>query len=121
MSGFPRTATRDVPGMISLRICRCLPLNSERSRNSPVMLPPGRAMLSTRPASTGSISRIYPHDWDGTSCVFSGCQRPSASGENHLNFEVCKFKCEFREKFGLVVRGSVFKCDVLPLDVPDLA
>jgi hypothetical protein len=47
---------------------------------------------------------IYPHDWDGTSRVFSGCQSPSASRENHLNFEVCKFKCEFREKFGLVVR-----------------
>ena len=60
MSGFPRTATRDVPGMISLRICRCLPLNSERSRNSPVMLPPGRAMLATSPASTGSISRSIP-------------------------------------------------------------
>jgi hypothetical protein len=60
MSGLPRTATRDVPGMISLRICRCLPLNSERSRNSPVMLPPGRAMLATSPASTGSISRSIP-------------------------------------------------------------
>ena len=46
--------------MISLSSCRCFPLNSERSRNIPVMLPPGRAMLATNPASTGSISRSIP-------------------------------------------------------------
>ena len=56
----PRTATRDALGRISLRICRCFPLNSERSRNIPVMLPPGRAMLAANPASTGSISRSIP-------------------------------------------------------------
>jgi hypothetical protein len=63
---------------------------------------------------------IYPHDRDGTSRVFSGCQSPGAPGENHINFEACEFKCEFGEKFGSVVRGSVLECDVLSLPVSDL-
>jgi hypothetical protein len=41
-------------------VCKSQPAPDERSRNIPVMLPPGRAMLATSPASTGSISRSIP-------------------------------------------------------------
>src|SRR5437016_9017868 len=121
MSGFPRTATRDVPGTISLRICRCLPLNSERSRNSPVMLPPGRAMLATSAASTGIDFEVYPHDRNRRRRVLSGCQCPGAAGENHINFEPCEVERELWENFRLVVRGSVLEGDVPSLHVSCLA
>jgi hypothetical protein len=74
-----------------------------------------------QPGLNGIDFEIYPHDRDGTSRVLSRCQSPGAPGENHINFEACEFKCEFGEKFGLVVRGSVLECDVLSLHVSDLA
>src|SRR5262249_27703924 len=49
---------------------------------------------------------VYPCNRDRTSRILSGCQSPGASGENHINVEACEFKCEFGEKFRLVVRGS---------------
>src|SRR6266481_8098489 len=50
-------ATREIRGMISLSNCSCLPLSSGRSRNTPVILPPGFARLRTNPIATGSLSR----------------------------------------------------------------
>ncbi len=50
-------ATREIGRMTSLSNCSCLPLSSGRSRNTPVMLPPGCAKLRTKPIATGSLSR----------------------------------------------------------------
>jgi hypothetical protein len=66
-------------------------------------------MLATSQASTGIDFEINSDDGDGTDRDLGGCQSPSASGENHVNFEICKFNCEFSKKFGLVVRGSVLQ------------
>jgi|SRR4051812_3136734 hypothetical protein len=74
-----------------------------------------------QPGLNGIDFEIYAHNRDSTSRVLSGCQSRGAPGENHINFEACEFKCEFGEKVGLVVRGSVLKCDVLSLHVSDLA
>ena len=50
-------ATREIGRMTSLSNCSCLPLSSGRSRNTPVILPPGCAKLRTNPIATGSLSR----------------------------------------------------------------
>src|SRR5439155_8510263 len=73
------------------------------------------------PGLNGIDFEIYPHGRDRTRSVLSSYQSPSAPGENHINFEACEFKCELGEKFRLVVRGSVLKCDVPSLYVSGLA
>src|SRR3979490_2551848 len=40
MSGLPRTATRDVPGMISFRICRGLLIPAHAAHHNEMMSPP---------------------------------------------------------------------------------
>jgi len=64
---------------------------------------------------------VYPCDRDRACCVFSGCQGPGAARKNHIDLEVCEFRCELGKKLGLVVSGSVFEFDVPPLDVARVA
>src|SRR5712664_4283785 len=58
VSGRPaesmRTARREMVGNASLKSWRRLPCKSVGWKSSPVMLPPGRAMLATSPLRTGS-------------------------------------------------------------------
>src|SRR5947208_16647179 len=51
-----RTATRESLGTISFRSSSCLPLISGERVDSPVMFPPSRARLATKPEPTGSLS-----------------------------------------------------------------
>ena len=76
------------------------------------MLPAGRAMLDFE---IDSCNR------DRARCVFGGGQGPGAAGKNHINPEVCEFRCEFWKKLGLVVSGPVFEFDVPSLDVTRVA
>ncbi len=100
--------------MISLSSCRCFPLNSERSRNIPVILPPGRAMLATNPASTGSISRSIPAIGI-VRVAFWRLPKPRCRAQFR------EFRCELGKKFGLVVSRTMFEFDVLSLRVTGLA
>jgi hypothetical protein len=54
--GFERTATRIARGAATFKTSRFLPISSGVRRDSPVMLPPGRARVATRPLSTGSAT-----------------------------------------------------------------
>lgn len=47
-------ATRDSDGMISFRYCKRFALSSTEKFVNPVALPPGRRIVSTRLAPTGS-------------------------------------------------------------------
>src|SRR5215467_8574360 len=49
-----KTATREIPGTVSLSSSSRFPLSSVENSVTPVILPPGRAMLATRPVPTGS-------------------------------------------------------------------
>ena len=49
-------ATRESLGTMSFRISSCLPLISGAKFDNPVMFPPGRARLATKPDPTGSPS-----------------------------------------------------------------
>jgi putative tryptophan/tyrosine transport system substrate-binding protein len=57
MAGSHRTAIRESWGMASLNSSSHFLVKSGKSKNSPVMLPPGCVTLATRPLSTGSVSR----------------------------------------------------------------
>jgi hypothetical protein len=85
------------------------------------MLPPGRAMLVTNPASTGSISRSIPAIAIVRVVFLAAAKAQVPRCENHIDFKVCEFRCELGEKFGLIVSGSVFEFDVPPLSVTGLA
>ena len=50
------TATRESFGTISFKSSSCLPLISGDRADSPVMFPPGRARLATKPLPTGSVA-----------------------------------------------------------------
>ena len=52
----PKTATRESFGTVSLRSSRRFPLISGARVDNPVMFPPGRARLATKPFPTGSSS-----------------------------------------------------------------
>jgi hypothetical protein len=52
------TATRPSLGTISFRISSCFPLISGARVDNPVMFPPGRARLATKPLPTGSSSNV---------------------------------------------------------------
>ena len=56
LAGFTRTATRDSLGTMLSSISRSLGLMSTETFESPVMLPPGRARLLTKPLPTGSLA-----------------------------------------------------------------
>jgi hypothetical protein len=64
---------------------------------------------------------VNPRDRDRTRRLFGGRQSPGATCKNHIDFNVCEFSCELREKLGVVVSGSVFEFDVPPLNVTGLA
>jgi hypothetical protein len=56
MVGSRRTAARVTFGAISLSSSSHFPLMRNSNRTNPVVLPPGRAKLSTYPAPTGSVT-----------------------------------------------------------------
>jgi hypothetical protein len=115
------TATRDVLGAISLRICRCLPAQDrkikEQSGNVPFRVRDAR----NQPRLDGIDFKVYSHDWDRTCGVLRGGQSPSASGEDHIHFARCEFKCKLGKKFRLVARGSMLENNVRSLIVSNLA
>jgi hypothetical protein len=51
------TATRDSFGLLSTSISIHFAVKSGKSRNTPVMLLPGRARLAATPLATGSVSK----------------------------------------------------------------
>ncbi len=52
----PKTATRESLGTISFRSSSRFPLSSGARVDNPVIFPPGRARLATKPVPTGSLS-----------------------------------------------------------------
>ena len=52
----PRTPTRASRGTIYFKSSNCFPLISRARVDNPVMFPPGRARLATKPEPTGSLS-----------------------------------------------------------------
>ena len=115
MSWFARMATRDVPGMISLTA------QLGKIEKHPSNVASRSCNARHQPGLNGIDFEVYPRNRDRTSRILSGCQSPCASRENYIDVEAYEFKCEFGEKFRLVVRGSVLECDVLSLHVSGLA
>src|SRR5690349_15483711 len=73
-----------------------------------------------QPGLDGINLEINTDDRDRFRRALSGCQGPSASGENYINLEACEFECQLGEKFRLAVCRSVLERDVRPLNVAGL-
>ena len=43
--------------------------------------------------------KVYSYNQDRRCGILGGGQSPSTSGENHIHFARCKFKCKVRKKF----------------------
>ena len=57
VSGSHSTAARESFGLLSTSISIHLAVKSGKSRNTPVMLPPGRARVAATPLAIGSVSK----------------------------------------------------------------
>ena len=57
---------------------------------NPVMLPPGRARLSTRPVSTGSVGTVH-HNGDGRGCLLGSQDRRLAARHDEVDVEPDEF------------------------------
>ena len=109
MSGFPSTATRDVRGYDFLKNLQVLTAQLGKIEKQSSNVAPRPRDARHQPGFNWIDFEVYPYDRDRTRRVPGDCQSPGAAGENHINFEACEFKCELREKFGLVFRLNLSK------------
>ena len=88
----------------------------------PVTLPPGRARLSTRPASTGSSPSAHHNDGNRLGRILGRPDRmvPSCYHDD-INLETHQLGRKLREPIELPLRISVLDGDVLSFYVAKLA
>ena len=112
-------ATRDRPGITSLRSARRFPLNSGCIRLSPVTLPPGRARLATIPLSTGSVTRH--DDRHRPRRVPRRLYRRCGGGDQDINFQLNQFERERRETIECALSPPLLNEDLTSLDISEIA
>ena len=117
---FPRTATRESLGTISFKSSNRFPLSSGARVDNPVMFPPGRARLATKPFPTGSASCIMTM---GIVTVASLAARVSCrtTRDDDVYLETHELGRERREAIEFSLCISPLNDNVFPLDVPKLA
>src|SRR5262245_20355869 len=110
-----RSATRDRPGTISFSSCRRLPATSRPKFDSPVIFPPGRAMLWTNFIPTGSGTNM------NTIGIFVVASRKygDATAPPHQDIDIQrhKFSGHGLETLRRLIRKAMFELDVVPIDV----
>ena len=72
-------------------------LKSGKSKNNPVMFPPGRDKLATNPLFHGVQFQIQSDDRNGRSCSACGLHRRRTNTQNDIDFAIDKFGRERRE------------------------
>jgi hypothetical protein len=85
----------------------------------PVIFPPGRGRLATRPVPTGS--RVRHDDWDFARRLLrrlSGGREPS---DDYIDFETDQLGGQFGKPVDLSFCRSKLKSNVLPFDVPQIS
>ena len=113
-----RTATRVMPGAISLRSSSHFPLVPYSNEVKPVALPPGRARLATNPAPTGSatiantIGMVRVTWSNGPTAEAPG--DTMTSGARAANSVAC-----LRTESALAVAQRVSTCTFRPMVQPD--
>ncbi len=78
IAGSRTTAARVVPGEICLSISSHLPLMPYSNARKPVMFPPGRAKLATKPCPTGSGTIVNTIGTVWVACFSAGTPLPAA-------------------------------------------
>src|SRR2546426_3797199 len=117
---FQSSAIRVAPGATSARSCRrLLQVSGVTSLVSPVMLPPGRAMLGTKPAFTG-IARGHHHDGDCGRRALSSAGAGGACRDDHVDTETGPLRRELGKLLHASGRRSNLDREVLTLDVSEL-
>src|SRR5258707_1319869 len=67
----------------------------------PFPLPPRPRDPPSQPRLNRINFEVNPRDRDRTRRLFGGRQSPGATCKNHIDFNVCEFSCELREKLGV--------------------
>ena len=104
--------------MISLRSSSRFPLNSGARVESPVMFPPGRARLATKPSPTGSVSCAMTMGIVEVAPLAARVARPAARDDN-LDFETYELGRERWKTIQFFLCRSPLNEDALSLNVTE--
>ena len=91
MAGSRRTATRVTPGAISLSNSSHFALMPYSNAVKPVMLPPGRARLATKP-SADRVDHLHKYDRHVRVACCNAATRGAGRGEDHVRREPDQFR-----------------------------
>src|SRR5262245_48771796 len=120
LSGFQRKATRETVGIASLRSCSRLAPTSGPMMLLPVIFPPGRARLGTRPARTGSADRDHDDRNRGGGLLGrEACGR--AVGRNDVHRATNERRCGPGESLRHSIGIRIVEGDVLAFEVTEIA
>src|SRR5262249_44069579 len=102
--GFTNNATRDSPGIVSLRNCKRFAIRSDEKCDNPVTFAPGRAKLSTNLLPIGSGTKIKT-----IGIVLVASLRASDATPPLLTIDIQRYKFgrHVLEAFGNFIRKSM--------------
>ena len=120
LAGFWRTATRETLGATALSISNCFPTSCGPIVASPVMLPPGRARLATKPSATGSPETVKTIGIVLVACL-AALVAAGDAGDDDIHLQANEIGGERRQPLILPLGRPILDHDVLTFDVAQLA
>ncbi len=116
-TGLARTATLLSDGSISRNSSTHFPAASEPILDKPVIFPPGRARLATRPVPIGS----HHENRNLTRRLLCRQGAWCEDGSDDIDLETNQLLGQLRKSIGLCVRRTQLECIIFPFDEPKLA
>ena len=120
LAAFQSTATWEMFGTTSLSSSSRFPSISDEIEVNPVMFPPGRARLATRPVAD-RIADSHHDKGDRRCRLLDGERGRRAGGHDHIHIEGDQLGDENGKALILSFRPSILDRDVAALHVAELA
>ena len=108
---------RAIPGTSSRRSSSRFAVNSAMKKLIPVMLPPGRARLATRPSLTGSALTVKTMGIVVVAALAANAEAGEPPATITATCRRTKFGRQRRQSIHLIFGPAVFDRDVLALDM----
>src|SRR6516225_2470448 len=111
VSGLKRSAARLTAGAICFSVSSHFPPIENSKLRNPVTLPPGRAMLETKPRPSG-VDNVHEQDWDGVRFLHQRGYRRRCHADNEVGFKIYEFPCECAHLIGPAWAPTKFDAEV---------
>jgi len=119
--GFARKPRTETLGAISCRSCTRFATSAVENMLTPVMLPPGRFKLATRPLSTGSEAIVATIVIVAVAALAACTAWSPPLRDNHSDWAANQLGNHARQPFALILRPAVFDRNVSAFVVADFA